>query len=335
MRGLRKAFQALLCIMTLAAFAMPASAADDAPKKVPINELLARMNHALGTLSYEGTFIYLHDHKMQAMHVIRRADEQGGRERLTSLTGPLREVVRGHKTIQCILPDKRLVVMNSAHSGSHFPMIMAEGTEPGQLEASYDMKRLGHQRIAGRDCIVVSLRPKDHYRYGYRLWLDARTNLLLRSELMAANGRAIERVMFTQIEVPENVSPKALKPSVDSAGFKHRARADTRPAPAGSAVRIKVGRLPPGYERIVNESEHVGGDKAAVRHMVFSDGLASVSVFAAPRRPGKDALNGLSRRGAVHAFGRVVDGYQVTVVGEVPARTVKLVARSVRVMDGD
>jgi sigma-E factor negative regulatory protein RseB len=139
--------------------------------------------------------------------------------------------------------------------------------------------------------------------------------------------------MFTRIEIPAHISPKAVAPSVDSTGFEHRSRADARPAPAGSGVRIKVRRLPPGYKRTVNESQYLDGGQSAVRHMVFSDGLASVSVFAAPRKKGKDVLHGLSRRGAVNAFGRLVDGYQITVVGEVPARTVELVARSVRVVD--
>ncbi|NNG11861.1 MAG: hypothetical protein HKM88_01280, partial [Halobacteria archaeon] len=41
------------------------------------------------------------------------------------------------------------------------------------------------------------------------------------------------------------------------------------------------------------------------------------------------AFTGLSGMGAMNAFGAIVDGHQVTVVGEVPALTVEMMARSV------
>ncbi|HET7587233.1 MAG TPA: MucB/RseB C-terminal domain-containing protein [Gammaproteobacteria bacterium] len=329
MRSRNAASAAIFCCALLVA--LPVSAADHSDQPVPVLDLLQRMNRALQTLDYKGTFVYLHEGELEAMHVVHRVDERGGEERLTSLTGPLREVVRRHKTVECILPRKQLVVVDEYHADSRFPMIMPAGSDAQELGKYYSLRRLGQQRTAGRECVVVAVQPKDQYRYGYRLWLDSKTNLLLRSELINAEGDTIERVMFTHIEMPQQIPPDAVRPTIDSSGFARRPRnGGSAPAAPGSGVAIEVATLPPGFALTVDESQHIGADGPPVRHLVFSDGLASLSVFAAPYTAGKDVLHGASQRGSVNAYGRVLEGYQVTVVGDVPAETVEMVAQSVR-----
>ncbi|HET6724454.1 MAG TPA: MucB/RseB C-terminal domain-containing protein [Gammaproteobacteria bacterium] len=337
MRNRSAASAAFFCCGVLAA--MPTLAAHQpppSPRSAPtsVPTLLERMSDALRTLNYKGSFVYLHDNALEAMQVVHRADGEGGQERLTSLTGPLREVVRRHKTVECILPRKRLVVVNQYRSHSRFPMIMPSGSDIQSLGKHYRFLHLGHQRTAGRNCVVVALQPKDDYRYGYRLWLDAKSSLLLRSELIGTDGKPMDRVMFTHIEMPDTIPADAIKPTVDSSGFARRPHdPGANSVPLGVGVKIKVGTLPPGFTMTVNESQHLKSIDAPVRHLVFTDGLASLSVFAAPYTTGKDVLRGLSQRGSVNAYGRVLDGYQITVVGDVPAKTVELVAQSVQLAD--
>ncbi|HET7370126.1 MAG TPA: sigma-E factor regulatory protein RseB domain-containing protein, partial [Gammaproteobacteria bacterium] len=268
MRSCKAAGAAILCCALFAA--LPVSAADHSDEPVPVLTLLQRMNQALQTLDYRGTFVYLHEGELEAMHVVHRTDGRGGEERLTSLTGPLREVVRSHKTVECILPRKQLVVVDEYQADSRFPMIMPARSDAQELGKYYDLRRLGKQRTAGRNCVVVALQPRDQYRYGYRLWLDTKTNLLLRSELIDADGDTIERVMFTHIEVPPEIPPAAVKPTIDSSGFMRRPRNRTSaPAAPDAGVAIKVAALPPGFSLTVNESQHLSDNGPPVRHLVF------------------------------------------------------------------
>jgi sigma-E factor negative regulatory protein RseB len=315
----------LLGVLPLTAGEPPAKS-----DSVPVPTLLERMSHAVETLNYKGTFVYMHGGRFEAMQVIHRSD--GGEERLTSLSGPPREVVRRQNKVECILPRKQLVVVNEHFSASRFPMIMPAASGTRDLGKYYHFKHAGSERVAGRNCRVVILKPRDQYRYGYRLWLDAENNLLLRSELTGIEGKVIERVAFTHIETPDRIPAEAIAPAVDTNGFKRRSR-PTTVAADDSSVKIKIDHLPPGYRMTADESQHLHGIESSVRHLVFTDGLASMSVFAVPHKTGKDVLRGPSQRGPVNAYGRVVDGYHVTVVGDVPAAAVKMVAQSARIVE--
>lgn len=325
-----RAAGAAIAVVCFAALGfLPATAADAGGASV--QGLLERMSHALQTLNYEGTFVYFHDGDLDAMHIVHRHDANGTEERLTSLTGAAREVIRKPGNVECILPRKRLVVIDTSRRRTQFPMILTQVPKTAGLAKYYDMIRLGRERTAGRDCEVIALKPKDGYRYGYRLWLDADTAMLLRSELVDDHGHTLERVMFTRLKLPAKIPAKDLEPTIDSSGFTRRTRGSEAPAAADPGFDVRVTDLPPGYAKTVDEVQRLSGMDAPVRHMVFTDGLASLSVFAGPLRPGHDALRGESHMGSVNAFGRVLNGFRITVVGDVPAATVKRVAQSVAI----
>jgi sigma-E factor negative regulatory protein RseB len=311
---------------------LPATAADTGSGSASVQALLERMSRALQTLNYEGTFVYLHDGDLDAMHIVHRHDANGTEERLTSLTGVPREVIRKPGNVECILPHKRLIVVDTSRRRNQFPMILTQVPRTAGLAKYYDLVRLGRERTAGRDCEVIALKPKDGYRYGYRLWLDAGTAMLLRSELVDGHGRTLERVMFTNLKLPAKIPAKELEPTIDSSGFTRRTRgSEASAAAADPGFGVRVGDLPPGYAKTVDEVQRLSGMDAPVRHLVFTDGLASLSVFVGPLRAGRDALRGESHMGSVNAYGRVLNGFRITVVGDVPAATVKRVAQTVSV----
>lgn len=294
---------------------------------------LERMNTALRTLNYQGTFVYIHGEHTETMQVTHRADAKGGIERLVSLTGSPREVIRDHKSVKCVLPDSHMVLVERRYAATNFPSALPSSVHTAKLAAYYDFKALGEDRIAGYQCKIISITPRDGYRYGYKLWLDVHTGMPLRSDVVNQDGRTVERVMFTSLHYPRHISDAALQATEIHPGFIWNIQGDSEKlAPDEARINWKAGRLPLGFVLSLTDVQRVAGAPQPVRHLVFSDGLASVSVFAEVAGSGRNALLGPSEMGAVNAFGRQIGNHHLTVVGEVPASTVALIAQSIELV---
>lgn len=306
----------------LLAVAGQAFAQDDARR------WLGEMSSALRSLDYDGTFVYLHDGKLEAMRIVHQAGEYGEMERLVSLTGSPREVLRDDRVVTCIMADSKSVMVGQSHTRQPFPVV------PGDLDGLshyYQLQEVGDDRMAGYLSRVISITPKDKFRYGYRFWIDASNYMLLKSDLTDVDGKAIEQVMFTRLNVGGGIPVAALQPSLTGDGYNwSRQGADSQnPAARTGKPGWAVKRLPAGFELTDFQHKRMRKDGASVEHLVFSDGLATMSVYVEKLQSDDDAFQGLSSMGAMNAFGAVVEGYQVTVVGEVPPATVQMVASSV------
>lgn len=290
---------------------------------------LEQMSVALKTLNYDGTFVYLHDDKMEAMRILHRQDESGERERLFSLTGSAREVLRDDKVVTCIMPDSKSVMVGQrSRSQQPFPEV------PGDLEGLsryYTIANVGEDRVAGYMARVIAITPKDSLRYGYRFWIDTDSRMLLKFDLTNVDGRAIEKVMFTSLEIGQDIPESALKPSLTGEGYTWQRQGNSYPEAGEEADKPgwTVSRLPAGFRMTAFQHKRMRQDRDPAEHMIFSDGLATVSVYVEKNVDPGDAFEGLSSMGAMNAYGVITDGYQVTVVGEVPPSTVKLIATSV------
>lgn len=289
---------------------------------------LDQMSEALGSVNYRGTFVYIHRDEADTMLVIHRVDEDGTRERLVSLNGTAREVIRDDDSVKCFLPDDKSVLVEKRHSGKTLTKgIPLNATKYADF---YSFELQGVSRIAGRKARLVVIHPKDEYRYGYRLWLDNETALPLRSELVDNEGRAVEKMIFTEIEIGLDIPSEDLDPTISGEGFEWVVRDASRHSQGEEKAPVVFEQLPNGYAVTSSESEPDG--ELQSYHLVLSDGLSSVSVFAEPVRDDKPALVGLSRLGAVNAFGVRRDSHHVTVVGEVPEATVTAVGEAVRLV---
>jgi sigma-E factor negative regulatory protein RseB len=291
---------------------------------------LERMSRAAQSLNYIGTFVYQNRGNLDAMRIIHAMDEQGERERLLSLTGPRREVLRDNQMVTCILGDSRSVYVNKSRPRTPFPVSFPK--ELMQLEKYYQFELEQEDRVAGRKCRVVAVKPRDELRYGRRLCVHEGSHLLLRSELTDADGRAIEQVMFTSVEFPEHIDNRALLPELSSADFTWKREPDQQPQAGGRAAesRWKVFQVPDGFMLMDHSWHQLSADEPGVEHWVYSDGLASVSVYIEVSGNREDSYSGVSHRGALNAYGTMVEGHYVTVVGEVPRRTVEMIGNSVR-----
>jgi sigma-E factor negative regulatory protein RseB len=289
---------------------------------------LERMTEALATRDYDGLFIHTAGNQSETMRIIHRME--GGRsvERLVSLDGNGREIVRTPGEVHLYMPDRRVVLVEPRQDEGS--LLKALPAPSPRLDALYTLElRKGH-RLLGRDVRVVDVRPRDQYRYGYRLWLDEESAMPLRSEVLDGSGSTVEAILFTRLEIDQPIDSKDLQPAVDTTGFQWiRAgrRADPRlagPPAAGWMPR----RMPPGFRLVVTRSQAVPGSPIPMQHLIFSDGFASVSVFIEPAAATGPAPPESARVGSANAFTTQMSGHVVTAVGEVPAETVREIATS-------
>jgi sigma-E factor negative regulatory protein RseB len=233
--------------------------------------------------------------------------------------------------IWCYLPGRNMGVHEYRKvSDRAFPSILPE--QVGMLSRNYHFKFGDDDRIADRAARIILVRPKDHFRYGYRLWADRQSGLLLKADLVDENEKAIEQYMFTQIEIGKVLDDSLLKPHTPKQDLLWHGEKPTTQKQIVKSNTWIAGEMPSGYKLTSSMQRMIPVRDMPVHHLVYSDGVATVSVFI-EKRDAKSAtkvMRGTSRMGAVHAFGKALGEYQVTVVGEVPAATVEMIGESVR-----
>ena len=302
-----------------------ARAADDGAQA---RQWLARMSQASHTLNYDGAFIYQSKGQLESMRIIHGSDDLGERERLVSLNGPSREVIRDNDAVSC----------NSGRAGGatrSFPISLP--TRLDQLQEHYRLAVAGDDRVAGVPVVRINVSPRDEYRFGQDFWLAKDSGLLLRSETVDPHGRPLERLMFTSVHMLQQMPQELMHPKVEQSATPrkdgevvwYRQSAETT-GEAPPPSRWQVTGLPPGFHKDMQRTHPSPSSTAPVEHMVYSDGLASVSVFIEQPRNGQHRFIGPSSLGAINAFARSMGRYRITVVGEVPAVTVRQMAESVR-----
>ena len=311
-----------LSLLVLCVLALPARAGDPDAR-----EWLERMSRALAEQNYDGRFFHLTESRSETMRIIHRVDKGKVSERLVSLDGSGREIIRNDEEVVCYLPDKRTVLVEK-RSGNN-SLLAALPSYSESLEQHYNIEKIGKvAKTLGRKTQMIVVQPRDQYRYGYRLWLDQETAMPLKSQLSDRNGRVIEQILFAELNLRDRIPMSELKPSVSAEGFRWL-RQDPEPVRVAGNVGWSVIRLPAGFRLTTWRIQAIAGSSAPVRHLVFSDGLASVSVFIEPRGSQATPMHGLARVGAAFAYSRDLDGHQVTAVGEVPAATVEAIASGV------
>jgi sigma-E factor negative regulatory protein RseB len=292
-------------------------------------QLLQRMNQTLTGRNYVGTFVHFTSGHVSMMRILHRVENGAVTERLVSLDGSGREIVGTSNELTCYLPDQSKVLVEPRKDQG--PLL---GTLPSfrpELLEFYTLEAHGAGRVLGHDNTqLVSVMPKDTFRFGYRLWLDEDTAMPLKTQLCDADGRVIEQIMFTELAWPAHIPNSEFKPQMSTEGFTWvRAQSpqhldeNTPESLLGRAIK-----LPPGFRLSASSSQALEDSDRPVAHLVFSDGLASVSVFIDSNDRG--LLRGHSSFGSSAAFSTAVDGRQVTAVGEVPPRTVEFIAGSVQ-----
>ncbi len=294
-----------------------------------VEEWLERMERAMHELRYEGVFVYLHDNQLELMRLIHTVEVGKEQERLISLNGAPREVVRDDYSVICVLPGRRLVSVGQRDNGNashkHMPL------KPSELSRYYDFRLVGDGRVAGRPTKVLTIIPRDSNRYGQRLYLDLEYALPLKSDLLETSGEPVTQVMFTSLRVDPGI--RDIHPEVEEARAEDRyawinEQPKQRMDDLGKDIKWNFLGVPDGFRFRTHLVRPATQQRGMIEHFVFSDGLATFSVYI-EKSGAHHNLQGSSQMGAVNAFGTQVRDYQVTVVGEVPAETIEKIAGAI------
>jgi sigma-E factor negative regulatory protein RseB len=288
---------------------------------------LDRMNAAIEQLDYVGTFVHLHDGKAETMRVAHRYEHGRVTEKIVSLDGVGREIIRRDENVRCILPDRQVVLFEEG--GNSSPLISALPSYSRKLEAHYRLKMFSTDRVADRETQVIAISPRDDFRYGYVLWLDIETAMPLRSKVWGEDKQSVEEILFTSIEYPESIPDAAFQATAVTDGFTELSSHEPAAAIA-PGIPWRVDSLPEGFELTASTQKSIAGSQDPVDHLVYSDGLATVSVFVEAPAAESDVADGFSQLGSTNAYSLTSSGRRVTVIGEVPRRTVETIANSLQ-----
>jgi len=291
-------------------------------------KLIDDMSKASRNLNYDGVFVYRLGKQMDTMRIIHKSGGDGIYEKLISLTGNAREVIRDKEQVKCFFPEDKKVVVEKSRIGKLVSTYLPSPIN--SISDYYNFELAGEDRVAGMEAWIVNIRPNDKYRYGYQLWIEKDSRLLLKSELKNQLGVTLEQIMFAQLKVLDDIDSSLLEPSVSGKDFTWYKSADNKKVNVENEMKWQITSMPDGFSMSKQEKEAMRTSQMPVDHFVYTDGLAMVSVYVEKLNQQPASETGLSSFGGVNTYSTHVDGYQVTAVGEVPKATVQLMANSVK-----
>jgi sigma-E factor negative regulatory protein RseB len=298
----------------------PGSGSDRSP-----SQWLQAIREAARQGNYTGTIVYQRGDEVRSSRVIHAFDGKGAHERVQTLDGRPREFIRQGDEVQCLYPQFRRIVIERAGRRAAFPALGEGGA--GSVLEHYALQRGQLERVAGVECQVLQLVPMDALRYGYRLCIDPKSGLLLKVQVLSQDDAVMEQIAFSDVRIGEPISPAQLRPSFSTAGWDVVRRESHTIELSQQGWSVSA---PDGFRRLTEVQRQLGPDTArAALQAVYSDGLATVSVFIEPGAPAEEAESS-EPRGPMSAVTRRVANARVTVVGEVPQATARSFADSVQ-----
>lgn len=275
-------------------------------------------------LNYQGLFVYQNGAVMRSVQITHIYE--GGREftRNVVLDGRPREVFSEGDDIVIFNAKNDKVVIEKRRGQNLFPAMLPTQLNP--LKQNYKLKFAGQERVAGRLAQVVDMIPNDSFRYQYRIWSDSEYGLLLKMSMLDTQGHTLEQIGFNQISLLQTKDLDWFQPKIDAT--KPYVMDDTTDL-THAVDNLVVPSLPAGYKKVDQIQLKVPGRTASVQQLIFSDGLASVSLFVEPIIKGVQPRIGKKSMGSTNVYAHVLNGYQIIVVGEVPAQTVEQIAQQV------
>ena len=293
---------------------------------------LKKMAAASRQLNYSGTIVYQHRNHVETSRVVHYVNPAGGEiEKLETLDGAPREVIRSNDQVICYLPTSKTVLIEERNrTARNFPALVPESL--GGLSESYTISKEEVERIGAYDCQWIALIPKDQLRYGRRFCAEVGSSLPLRAHTLNEKGERVESFAFSQLTIGGTFSRDRVKSKyaeksraqnwrVERSGFNAAAAA----TPADTGWVLSGPML--GFKKLMEAKRSIGGKSGSISQIVFSDGLAAVSVFIEPM-PRVPAAPSLSHQGAVNIYTKPLGSHVVTVLGEAPAATLMQFANS-------
>ncbi len=285
---------------------------------------LERVVSASREQNYSGVFVYRHAGRGETSRITHRVAEGREHERLEVLDGSPREIIRDNDEVKCYLPETRTLIVEKRGRRPNFPMVLP--TSAAGLSEHYYIRKGPVERIAGRDAQLVLLEPRDTLRYGHKFWVDTQSGLLLKAGMINENNESVETFAFTQLQVGLNISPELLKSSFDQ-DMPHWNVVNLQAQPPGKRKEQWLFKVQlPGFRKIADMrrnffKKHRISKDHDTSHIIFSDGIATISVFIEPRaqRPEIDE----TAMGMLNLYRRTLEDQTILLMGEVPRSTLK------------
>ncbi len=310
-------------VFSLSIFSISCIAADDAWLA------LQKTAYAARELNYQGVFVYQNGKQSRSVQITHM--NNNGQEMTRNLVldngaqaGQPREVYSQGNDILIVRPKNEKMVIEKRRGQNLFPAMLP--TDLQSLKASYNTRVLATEMIAGRGAQVIELIPNDTFRYGYKIWADAEFGLLLKMTLLDSKKQTLEQIEFTQLSMLNSQDANWFQPKIDVK--KNYVTEDVSAVNHVDTSWI-VAELPTGYVKVDHVTLNLPGKTTPVDQMIFSDGIASVSLFIEPITKGMHPKMGHMLIGSTNICANVIDSYQITVVGEVPEATVMQIAKAV------
>ena len=292
--------------------------------------LVDEMANATHELNYDGIFVYRYDKQIDTMRIIHKKNKDGDvYERLVSLTGNNREIIRENDRVKYMFPENKVAIIEKSKIGQ---LISSYIPDPIQsISKFYVFNLAGEGRIAGLNAWIINIKPIDRFRYGYQLWIDKKSKLLLKSKLKNFQGVTLEQVMFAQLNVLKNIDDALLKSSFNEQNFTWINNTSDK------TITYDISRkkwipswIPKGFFMSKYTIDPMPNSVIPVEHFIYSDGLATISIYVEKLNNQQPIIVETANFGGVNTYSTLTDGYQITAVGEVPKTTVQLIANSVK-----
>ena len=302
------------------------------------SDWLVKISDAARNASYQGIIIYRGNDILETFRVAHRNQNGTELERVQSLNGEPRDILKENDKVICLLPRDRKMSVNRPTPKGLFPVLSPERLK--QITGVYEFDDLGTARVAGRNCHGIAITPRDQFRYGYEIWADTQTAVPLKVNLIGRDGVTMEQMMFTEVDFPAAIPDVAFEMPQPDGNRIQRVMRDPAsvasppavpPAPP-ETMAWDVDHLPPGFHVTMRELRVLPNNGGTIEHLLISDGLSAISIFSAHRTATSKPLNGTSQIGAVNAYGRMIGTFHVTVVGEAPPETVKMIGDGLKPM---
>lgn len=288
---------------------------------------LVKMSEAARNGTYQGVVVYRGNDLLETFRVTHRDLNGNELERVQSLNGSPRDILKQGNQVICLLPrDRRMTASRQPTPKGIFPQLTAERIK--LLTELYQLDDLGEARIAGRVCRGIAITPRDQFRYGYEMWADAQTAVPLKVNLIGHDGATLEQMMFTEVEFPASIPDSAfVMPKEDSTRelVTRTLPPPNAPPPPPANVNWTFDHLPPGFKLTMREVRILPDNRGTVEHLLLSDGISAISIFTTQRSLSSQPPRPMSQIGAVHAYGRMVGETRVTIVGEAPEETIRMI----------
>lgn len=322
--------KSLFTCLTGALFSFSAVGADVELAK----DYLERLSQSLRQLNFNTSFVVVKNNQAEPYHwlhgIVPKQDVENEAaneasielEILALLNGPRRDILRINNTVSYIEPEYSPYSISSEQISGPIPTVF--GRDIGVLEKNYHFVSVGKNRVLGKAAQLIRIVPTDSHRFGYWVWLDQQSGLLLKLAVITRKGKLLEQIQFTHLEITDTISEnlKLLQatelPKVIDIAVKQK----------NTDLAWQVNWLPDGFEQIKSDRHRINTSKQAVEFMLFNDGLVDISVYVNPSKQKQRPIE-FANDGATLVLNQVINNIEVSVVGKIPLETAKKIVSSV------